>query len=51
MAKNPSANAGDTGSIPGQGTFHIPRSNSIPPPLEPASHKFKAYSLEPVLYN
>ena len=25
MAKNPSANAGDTGSIPGLGRFHVPR--------------------------
>ena len=25
--KNPPANAGDKGSIPGLGRFHIPRSN------------------------
>ena len=25
--KNPPANAGDTGSIPGPGRFHMPRSN------------------------
>ena len=27
VAKNPPANAGDTGSIPGQGRSHVPRSN------------------------
>jgi len=25
--KNPSANAGDTGSVPGLGRFHLPQSN------------------------
>ena len=25
--KNPPANAGDTGSTPGQGRFHMPQSN------------------------
>ena len=27
VVKNPSANAGDTGSSPGPGRFHVPRSN------------------------
>ena len=27
MVKNPPANAGDMGSIPGPGRFHMPRSN------------------------
>ena len=27
MEKNPPANAGDTGSIPGPGRFHVPQSN------------------------
>ena len=27
VAKNPPANAGDTGSSPGLGRFHMPRSN------------------------
>ena len=27
VEKKPSANAGDTGSIPGPGTFHMPWSN------------------------
>ena len=27
VVKNPPANAGDTGSIPGPGRFHMPRSN------------------------
>ena len=27
MVKNPSANAGDTGSIPGPGRSHMPQSN------------------------
>ena len=29
MVKNPSANAGDTGSSPGPGTSHMPRSNWV----------------------
>ena len=27
MDKNPPANAGDTSSIPGPGTFHMPQGN------------------------
>ena len=27
MVKNPPANAGDTGSIPGPGRFHMPQGN------------------------
>ena len=27
VVKNPAANAGDTGSTPGPGSFHMPRSN------------------------
>ena len=27
VVKNPTANAGDTGSSPGPGRFHMPRSN------------------------
>ena len=44
--KNPPANAGDTGSSPGQGRSHMPRSNEacVPQLLKPAR-------LEPVLRN
>ena len=46
MIKNPPANAGDTGSIPGPGRSHMPQSNEARAPqlLKPAS-------LEPVLCN
>jgi len=44
--RNPSANSGDTGSIPGLGRFNMPWSNQVPVPqlLKPAR-------LEPVLCN
>ena len=29
MVKNPPANAGDTGSIPGPGRFHTPGGNEV----------------------
>ena len=32
MVENPSANAGDTGSIPGPGRSHMPRSNEARAP-------------------
>ena len=32
MAKNPPCNAGDTGSIPGQGRFHKPQGNRMHAP-------------------
>ena len=32
MAENPPANAGDTGSSPGEGRSHLPRSSSAPGP-------------------
>lgn len=32
MAENPPANAGDTGSSPGEGRAHLPRSSSAPGP-------------------
>ena len=32
MVKNPPANAGDTGSIPGPGRSHMPRSNQARAP-------------------
>ena len=46
MVKNPPANAGDTGSIPGLGRSHMPWSNwaRAPQLLKPAH-------LEPVLCN
>ena len=46
VVKNPPANAGDTGSIPGPGRSHMPRSNYARAPqlLKPAH-------LEPVLRN
>ena len=64
--KNPSANAGDTGSIPGPGRSHVPRSNWAQVrhnywacTLEPARHNYwacvlqllKPMCLEPVLCN
>ena len=37
--KNPSAKAGDMGSISGPGTFHMPQSNKacVPQPLSPCA--------------
>ena len=54
VVKNPPANAGDTGSIPGTGRSHMPRSS-----LGPASHNYWAHvlqllkptCLEPTLHN
>ena len=65
VVKNPPANAGDTGSSPGQGRSHMPRStkpmghNYWACALEPASHNYWAHKpqllkpvrLEPVLRN
>ena len=38
VVKNPLASAGDTGSIPGPGRFHMPQNNEagMPQPLKPA---------------
>ena len=44
VAKNPSANAGDTGLIPGPGGFHMPRSNEAR-----GSQLLSPRALEPVL--
>ena len=44
MIRNLSANAGDTGSIPGPGGFQMPRGNEALQLLKPAC-------LEPVLRN
>ena len=48
-----SANAGDTGSIPGPGRFHTPRSNEAhewqllkPTPLEPGLHNRRSHRRE-----
>ena len=40
MVKNLPANAGDTGSIPGPGRFHMPRRNEtcVPQLLSPRAH-------------
>lgn len=46
MVKSPRANAGDTGSIPGLGRLHMPRSNQAP-----AWQLLKPALLEAVLWN
>ena len=46
VAKNPPANAGDTGSSPGPGRSHMPWSNKAHEPQLP-----KPVRLEPVLRN
>ena len=46
MVKNPPANAGDTGSIPGPGRSHMPRSNRAHAP-----QLLKTARLEPMLRN
>ena len=64
VVENPPANAGDTGSIPGPGRSHMPRSNLVchnywACALEPVSHNYwarvlqllKPARLEPVLHN
>ena len=58
MVKNPSANAGDTGSSPGPGRSHMPQSNEarVPQLLSPRSRArepqlLKPACLEPVLRN
>ena len=45
VVKDPPANAGDTGSIPGPGRSHMPRSNLSPcaTTTEPASHSYCAH--------
>ena len=47
MVKNPPANIGDTGSIPGLGGSHMPQSNDACAP-EPRSLGYW-HALEPVL--
>ena len=58
VVKNPPANAGDTGSSPGPGRSHMPRSNQARVPqllsLRSRAHEPqlpKAAGLEPVLRN
>ena len=65
VVKNPPANAGDTGSIPGPGRSHMPRSNKARAPqllslcsrvrepqlLSPQATLLKPACLEPVLHN
>jgi len=46
VGKNPPANAGNMGLIPGLGRFHMPRSNEAP-----VSQLLKPSCLEPVLHN
>ena len=36
MVKDPPANAGDTGSVPGPGRSHVPRGNSAGAPQLPS---------------
>ena len=47
VVKNPPANAGDTGSVPGPGRSHMPQSNKARAPqllsphtIKPASHNY-----------
>ena len=49
MVKNLSANAGDTGSIPGPGRFHMPRGHSarVPQLLSPCSRALEPQLLGP----
>ena len=56
LVKNPPANAGDTGSVPGLGRFHMPRSNEASAPQllspGPGAQELQLLSpcvLEPVL--
>ena len=63
MVKNPPANAGDTGSSPGPGRYHMPRSNEAHVPqllslcsrarepqlLSPHATTTEAAHLEPML--
>ena len=58
LVKNPPANAGDTGSVPGLGRSHMPQSNeaSVPQLLSPGpgAQELQLLSpcvLEPVLCN
>ena len=46
VVKNPPANAGDTGSIPGAGRFHVPWSHRVP-----VAQLLKPTRLEAVLCN
>ena len=50
MVKNPPANAGDTGSSPGPGRSHMPRSNyaCAPQLLSLCSRAFEPQLLKPV---
>ena len=45
--KNPPANEGDTGSIPGLGRFHMPRSNEAHVP-KLLSRRLRARELQPL---
>ena len=49
VVKNPPANAGDTGSIPGLGRFHMPQSNSarVPQLLNLCSRALEPQLLSP----
>ena len=54
MDRNPPANAGDVGSIPGLGHFHMPQSNEKPVHLNYRACVLlllKPMHLEPVLPN
>ena len=50
LVKNPPANAGDTGSVPGLGRFHMPRSNeaSAPQLLSPGPGAQELQLLSPL---
>ena len=53
MDKNPSANAGGTGSNPGPRRFHVPRSNEacVPQLLSLRTANAEAHTPEPVRCN
>ena len=48
VIESPPINAGDTGSVPGQGIFHMPWSNEAhaPPLLKPTSPRVCALQQE-----
>ena len=46
MVKNPPANAGDTGLIPGPGRFHMPQDNCALPQEKPSQWEDHALQLE-----
>ena len=53
VVKTLPANAGVIGSVPGQGRYHMPRSNEahVPQLLSQSSRAHEPYLLKPVLHN